>query len=345
MVAFKAKDAARLIQAPPTQLRGFLLYGTDAGQVSERASALASRLSSSSAPPGEIVRLTDEDIAGSPEKIGVELDTIPMFGGAKVVWVSAQKWPAAALELLGEDRPPASFLVVEAGNLQKSAKLRQVFEQGKSLAALPCYGDEAGDLTRLIQQELSQAGLTINPQALQHLRQHLGADQRLSKSELTKLALYTAPDTEVGLDHIDAITGDVSAFAMDGAIAAAVSGEIAKALDHFDRLIASGQQPAAILLALSHYLLRLHRLRAAADAGEAIAIAIKRLRPPVHFKMEAALAAQCRAWSLPKLNEAIRGVHEAIRQTRLQADLAQAIAAGTISALPLQNRGKRPGRA
>ena len=36
-------------------------------------------------PPGEIIRIEDGDLEDDPDRLAVELQTMPMFGGRKVV--------------------------------------------------------------------------------------------------------------------------------------------------------------------------------------------------------------------------------------------------------------------
>ena len=60
-----------------------LFYGTDAGLVSERAGLLARRLAEREG--SEVLRLDDADLENEPARISIELQTVAMFGGRKVV--------------------------------------------------------------------------------------------------------------------------------------------------------------------------------------------------------------------------------------------------------------------
>ena len=84
-----------------------LFYGTDAGLVSERAAALAKSLAARDDPPGEIIRVDDASLEDDPDRIFVELQTAPMFGGAKIVRAPGRRVTAARLKPL-----------IEAGGLQ-----------------------------------------------------------------------------------------------------------------------------------------------------------------------------------------------------------------------------------
>ena len=79
-------------------------------------------------------------------------------------------------------------VVIEAGDLKKSAPLRTLCEKAGHAAALPCYADNDQALARLIDTEMKAAGPTIAPDAREALLPLLGGDRRSSLSEIRKLA-------------------------------------------------------------------------------------------------------------------------------------------------------------
>src|SRR5450631_3637358 len=115
----KAAQADRFLKAPPRDLAAVLFYGTDPGLVSERAASFAKMLVSDPTSPNEIIRIDDADLAGDPDRLGVEMRTIPMFGGRKIVRLRAEARlrPELVADLL-DGGPLAGVLLVEAGNLK-----------------------------------------------------------------------------------------------------------------------------------------------------------------------------------------------------------------------------------
>src|SRR5665648_933087 len=89
MVAYKASAVARFLKSPDPDCRAVLVYGPDAGLVSERAVALAATFAGRQQGEAEIVRLDDRDFAEDPARLDIELRTRPMFATAKVVRVTA----------------------------------------------------------------------------------------------------------------------------------------------------------------------------------------------------------------------------------------------------------------
>jgi len=81
MVAVKTHQADAFLSALDRLPRAVLLYGSDAGLVLERAAQLSRRLAAQDDPPGEILRLDDTSLEDDPDRLFVELKTVPMFAG------------------------------------------------------------------------------------------------------------------------------------------------------------------------------------------------------------------------------------------------------------------------
>jgi DNA polymerase-3 subunit delta len=277
-------------------------------------------------PPGEIIRLDDADLDSDPDRLAVELQTLPMFGSSKIVRATTgRRIGTAAIKPLLEEDTLASTLIIEAGNLRPNDSLRSLFEKSNKAAAVACYPDEAHDLESLITQTLKSYGLTIDPEARELLLARIGADRALSRGEIEKLALFAKGKAQVDAGDIDAIVGDASELAIDKVVSAAASGDSARAVSEFARALASGQDAQVILLALQRYIQRLHRIRCELDAGRSFDEVLRQSRPPIHFKQKDAIARQTRAWSSQRLAEAIHRAGRAAKSARLSGALHEAI--------------------
>lgn len=210
MVAIKAHQANSFLSPPGPKVPAVLFYGTDAGLVAERAQKLAALVAGRDS--GEIVRFDDTDLDADPDRLAVELQTIPMFGGSKVVRASAgRRITAAALQPLLDGGTLAATLIVEAGNLKPTNSMRALFEKSPQAAAVACYADEAADLEGLIRETLKAHGLDISSDARELLVARMGADRGLSRGELEKLALFATGKRQIEAANVEAIVGDASA--------------------------------------------------------------------------------------------------------------------------------------
>ena len=327
MVAVKTHQAEAFLSALDRLPRAVLLYGGDAGLVFERAAQLARRLAVQEDPPGEILRLDDTSLENDPDRLFVELTTVPMFAARKIVRASSgRRLTAATLKPLLEAPSLEGYLIVEAGNLRPDEALRTLFERSPTAAAIACFADEARDLEAVIRQALAVARLQITPDALRLLLSRLGADRALSRAEIDKLVLYASGKTTVEEEDVEAAVGDAAELAIDRVVLAAGSGRLQAALAECDRCLAAGENAQAIIAALQRHFLRLHGMRSALDRGRSLEDILRQQRPPLHFKRKGIIEQQCRSWTLAALNSALASINAAAKAARLTSTLEATLA-------------------
>jgi DNA polymerase III subunit delta len=325
MVAVKAHQADSFLKALDRLPAAVLFYGSDAGLVSERSARLAQRLAERDG--GEVLRLDDVDLEDDPARISVELQTIAMFGGRKVVRaIAGRRINANALKPLVETGKLEGFLIVEAGNLRPDEALRSLFEKAAGAAAIACYADEVRDLDTMVGEVMAAAGMRIAPEAKKLLLGRLGADRALSRAEVEKLTLFAHGKAIIDEADVEAAVGDAAEMALDRIVLAAGFGRAADAVVECDRLIAAGESAQGVILALQRHFMRLHRMRGAFDGGKSIDDVMRSLKPQPHFKQKPALEQQCRQWTVPALDAALRLIVDAAKAARLKSAMETALA-------------------
>ena len=327
MVAVKAHQANAFLKNMDPKITSYLFYGTDAGLISERAQTAAQNLAKIQDPEGEVLRLDDADMESGSERLEVELRTMPMFGGRKIVRVTTgRRINTAMLKPLADDNSLAGVLIVEAGNLKPTDALRKLFEKSAHTAAIACFPDETRDISQIIDEALSQAGLAIEPHARDLLVSRLGADRALSRGEIEKLSIFAMGKERIDVDDVEAIVGDASEQAIDRVLSATASGRTAPALQEFARTLSSGENAQTVIAATHRYFQRLHFVRSELDQGRMIADALRKLRPPIHFKQKDAFSAQARSWSIDALQRALGMISAAAKRARRNAGQEDVIA-------------------
>ena len=327
MVAVKANDRQRFLSRLPGEIVVVVAYGSDAGLIAETAAAAAQQIAAREDPPGEVLRIEDADLENDPDRLIVELQTLPMFGGTKIVRTSiSRRINANLLKPIIEAGPPAAALVIEAGNLKPTDALRKLAEKPKWSAAIPCFSDSAQDIARMIDDMVASAGKSIEPDARSQLQARLGADRALSRSEIDKLILSVGERREIAETDVLDIVGDVSELSLDRVVLAAADGNARDAIAAMERAMAAGQAAQQSLLALQRHFLMLHKLRSAVDSGKRLEDAIRTVRPPLHFKLRDAVTRQCRIWNLPALNRALSAIQAAVKTARSNTHVEVAVA-------------------
>jgi DNA polymerase-3 subunit delta len=339
MTAIAAKDVDRFVAKPDPGQPVVLVYGPDAGLVRERVDALVRASVDDPNDPFAFVRIEGEVLTATPSRLVEEAHTVPLFGGRRAVLVKAgSRNIVAALEPVLATPSPECRVIVEAGELRKTAPLRALCEKSKVAAALPCYADGERDLARLIDEELRAANTTLAPDARAALLALLGGDRLASRNEIRKLTLYAQGQQRIELADVAAVVADASALALDGVIDATFAGKTAEVETEFGKARAGGSSPGAIMSAAIRQVANLHKMKLAVDGGDSIDFAMKRGTPPVHFTREAAVGAALKVWSPGRLLRAMEQLADASLETRRQASLAEAIAQRTLLSIAVSAR-------
>ena len=336
MVAVKAHEADRALARLDRSIRVVLFYGPDQGLVSERSDALMRASVADASDPFQMVRLDGADIAGDPLRLVDEANTIGLFGGQRVIRVSATSRPLSpAIEPLLITPPVDAIVILEGGDLPKSNALRGLVERSRHGMAVPCYADQGRSLDIVIDALLQDHGLTIDRDARTLLVSRLGADRQLSRREVEKLCLYTAGNGKITLDDINAIVGDASARDVDDVVDGLFCGTVVR-MDHaFTRLTSSGEDPSVLLAFVIRHALVLLAARQAMDQGrQSASDAISGMRG-MPFTRKADVETALKRWSAPQLLRALALLNAASAQARRKPDLSRELATRSLWNLTL----------
>ncbi len=336
MVGIKSSEAERFLKKPPPNVFLYLVCGSDAGLVSERAQAIVARAVEDPKDPFQFLRLSGDELAADPLRLADEANTMPLFGGRRAICIEAQgKGFTAAIEAVLHAPPRDCTIVIEAGSLKRDAPLRRLCEKDANAAVLECYPDSAKDLAQLVETELRAEALSIEPEAKTLLISLLGQDRLATRAELGKLMLYAHGAKEVSVEHVEAIVADASALAVDKAIDGAFEGDFAAVEATAERVFSEGGDYNILLGAALRHATLLHRMRLDAESGRsATAAGFGGLR------RSAALDRHIRAWSSAKLARVIALLGQAIGKARREPVLADMIAVRALWAVALAARSR-----
>jgi DNA polymerase III subunit delta len=337
VVAVKASEVDTFLSRPDRAPPVVLIFGQDAGLVSERVRALIEGLVDDPSDPFSLVRLDGEEVTANPARLAEEAQTIPLFGGRRAVWVQAgARNIAMAVERLLALPSSECPTVIEAGDLRRTAPLRVLCERAKTAAALPCYMDSERDLGRLIDAEMRAAGVALKPEARALLLTLLGGDRAASRNEIRKLVLYGRGRAEVGVDDVTAVVSDATALALDDLVDAAFAGRPAELEAQLAKVRTAGSPVGSIFFAAQRQLTQLHRWRMSIEEGAPLSF--DALQPPPHFRRRSLVEAALRQWSAARLAAAMEELAAAVLASRKSPALADTIAARALLTVAMQAR-------
>ncbi len=322
-----------------------LIYGPDKGLVSERAAAFAKLTGVKLDDPFSNIRLEASELDRDPTRLADEAHTISLFGGERLIWirnVGNQKNLVDVIRQLVKAPPEQTYLLIEAGDLKKGSGLRTAIETASTAMALPCFADDARALEGLIDQVLGDYKLTISLDARKWLRDSLGGDRLISRSELEKLCLYALHKGEISIEDVKEVVSDVSALNYDEIIDAILMGDMVGFNNRFDRQVATGSALFLILSAAQRQFQQLQLLRNLVEnENKTASSAVASARPPIFFRRQKIMEQAVSNWSSSQISQAMERLQRAVLESRQNASLSEVIIRQALLALAVIAKRQR----
>ncbi|MBL1431540.1 MAG: DNA polymerase III subunit delta [Robiginitomaculum sp.] len=318
---FNSAGFGRFINKPDPSVFIILVYGVDSGQVSERVAEVKQAWLNGLEDDFSTTIFTTGQLAKDNCSLVDEMSAYTLTGGSRVIHlkqpdISDNKAVISAFKAFSKNSPPVAKLVIEAGTLPPTNTLRKTIEATNSGAAsMACYPDSPQEIIKKCKQALSDAGHSIEPEALDFLVASIPPDRRVLTLELEKLLCFVAdkPKTQIQTSDIQSIVSDASDNSLDKLIFACIEGRKTDTDHILLRALASGQNPVMIVRALYRYLHRMHNVMATTKSGVPFSAAMSKLRPPVFIMHRALFTKHCHNWSLAKLEIALNNALETER--------------------------------
>lgn len=309
------KQIAEFVKKPFPETLAVVVYGPDEGLVRERMDILTKHVAPDIKDPFSVIEISAEQLAKMPSLLLDEVMAMSMMGGRKVVRLSCTGADADTLksiekpfeETLKALKAGDNFVLVEAGDLKPTSKLRSLAESSKIAVALPCYVEDERDLNRLVSDALKEKGFAIESEALVYMTSNVVGDRAVVRGEIEKLITYMGRESKrIRIEDVTACIGDSADLSIDLLGKHAASGQFAEADRILKFLLSEGTAAVAILRNLQNYFLRLHITRARLDKGDNTDAAMKKLKPEVFWKHKDAFIAQVTALQAPQLEQILQ---------------------------------------
>jgi DNA polymerase III subunit delta len=294
-----AREIDEFMRAPG-RAGAALFYGTDAGQVRQRAAALAESWLGKSADPMARLEFAPEQLSEDPTLLADELAAMSLMAPKRVVMVrdaSASLLPS--IEDAVARRSPENFLILYVPEaLASTDKLRLWAEKSPQVGCIACYKDEGSGLEQFIRDTLRGYGLRASNEATRVLAAQLSGDRQIILNELEKLSLYVGDEVEeISLEDVLTSVGENNDKSFDELNNAVAAGDMVGLCRLSDRLLMEGNHGLLLVRSVMRYLGKLEAIAIKRDAGMSVDAAIEGLRPPVFFKAKPMLKAHANRWT------------------------------------------------
>jgi len=320
----------RALDAPPTDIRLFLLHGPD--EAGSRA--LAERLERAMGPEAERIDLDSATLKGDPARLADEAASISLFGGARHIRVAITSADDSlpAVEALLAANVAGNPVVAIAGTLRGTSALLKRALAEPAIMVFASYAPEGQDAERLAQAMARDAGLRLaSVDVARRLTAAANNDRAVLAREIEKFAAYldAAPDRPAELDHaaLDALSADADEGDMSRLVDAVMGGERGAAAAELARLGSVGMEGIPLIRAVMKRAQLLGQLRAEVEQGNSVDAVMTSSGKAIFWKEKASVQRQLQRWSAERLT---------IAQTRL-LDAERAMkSSGTLGAVAVE---------
>jgi DNA polymerase-3 subunit delta len=277
-----------------------LIYGPDAGLVSERASSLVKSTLGNADDPFRYAEITDAT------RLLEEATAACLTGGRRVVRLrDAGESAAKPIDALLKN-PADALVILEAGDLTPKSKLRALAEKHQAAAAIACYAVDTTRLPRILTERLRSHNVTIDQEAAAWVANNITGEEGAIRQAVELLYLYAGPDGRLNTEDVSAALADGGEASIQDAIDATLTGNPPAA----DRAISlsydEGVSPVAIIRMLLGELTRLRLAAAQIGPNTSIQEAVSHLRPPVFFRRVPIVTRALALWTPQALTDAIK---------------------------------------
>ncbi len=286
------------------KIRAVLIYGPDAGQADELCDKAIQKLG---IEKDNLFALDSDELRDKQDALFAESCSPSMFGGRKMVIISnATDSDADFISELVTHNGLCATVIVTAGELRAGGGLRTLFEDGRDIAALPCYTDDARALASLIRSELSAAAgiQQITPDAMAYMTSHMGGDRAITRGFLAKIALYVDDKKIVELEDVEKCLPDTAAANTDDFLYSLTAGHIPQTMTALDRLLYDNVDPNMLVRMLNTHFKRL--LTAVVDGQ----------LPKLFWKVAEKFNQAVKIWSEPEIVAVLQRLNELEQQIR-----------------------------
>ncbi len=250
-----------------------LVGGGDEPEISSRAKELFVAWAPEDPLNAERVDGRVETVEGALEAIAKAregLETLPFFGGRKLIWLSDCTFlgdnPAGrnegVLEALASLMDLLKKLPAHEAQLLLSApgvdKRRSFFRQFETLGKVEVFdppdlrrGRDRGDWMDEIGERFRKAGLTPGPGVVELLVEIVGWDGRALEKEMEKLRLYLKPETKVTEQAVREVGAGRRELEVWDWCDAVVAGKLGPARAGLRRLLEQGESEVGLVMILA----------------------------------------------------------------------------------------------
>ncbi|MES2677127.1 MAG: DNA polymerase III subunit delta [Pseudomonadota bacterium] len=280
-----------------------LIYGPESGLVSIRAKKIASSIVADLNDPFLVVSLNEKQFDEDKGLLGDEFAAISMLGGRKLINVDGGNKTTESLKMIFEAPKKQkdfqivgdNFILITAGDLDKSSSLRKFAESSPYIAVIACYEDDAATVSAIIRQKFKEQNFTFDNEVIEILLNKFGKNRQIILNEIDKLALFMGEKRHITVEILQENIADIAEISAFQLVEEFANRDAKKTIFFLEKLFAEKTSPITILRFLSGYFSKLILVKSNIENGSNLDLEMKIQN--IFFKQQPAFKRHLNIWN------------------------------------------------
>jgi DNA polymerase-3 subunit delta len=302
-----AREASGYFSKPDPQKAGVLLYGPDTMRIAlKRQDLIEALIGQQGEEEMRLTRMSAGELRKDKALLADAIKAQGFFPGPRVTFVEevTEQLAPVIIESMKAWQSGDAQVVITAGNLKATSKLRKFFEAHPNAYAAAIYADPPSRAE--IETTLKKAGIgSISRDAMADIEALSRAlDPGDFRQTLEKISLYKMHDsTDVTCEDVANCAPATTEAEVDDVLNTVAEGRTVELGPLMNRIEGQGIDPVTLSIFTMRHFRALH---AAASHPDGASSGIARARPPIFGPRRDRMTRQAQSWGMHKLEMALK---------------------------------------
>lgn len=248
------------------KISGCLVFGPETSIANYRFNLIAKKIIPDLSDPFLVSNISKERLSENKSLIMDEFFSLSFFGGRKLILIKEIDTNVTeSLKALFLEKDFAkksdNFILIQAGDLDKSSALRKSCEDNPYFSAIACYEDDERTIKQFIENELAKNQVKSSFDIISYLFEKFGKNRQIIISELEKILLYLGDKKDLTIDIIDKTSESTNEISTNEFITNFSAQNFSTAILQAEKLFKQGVEPILLIRFLSNYLQKLYQAK------------------------------------------------------------------------------------
>jgi len=297
-----------------------LIYGPESGLVSIIAKKIATAIVADLTDPFLVVSLNEKQFDEDRGLLADEFAAISMLGGRKLIRVDGGNKTTESLKMIFElpkkkDSKQQdfriigdNFILITAGDLDKTSSLRKFAEASPYVAVIPCYEDDSATVLATIRQKFKEQNFTFDQEVIEILLNKFSKNRQIILNEIDKLFLFMGQNRHITVDILQENIADIAEISAFQLVEEFANRDAKKTIFFLEKLFSENVSPITIIRFLGNYFSKLSLVRSNIENGSNFDLEMKIQK--IFFKQQPSFKRHLKIWNQKATNNLLIKLQE-----------------------------------